>query len=83
MKNIQKTSRHLKIIQGQLSAIEKMILTEDLDCMKMLTQLKATQQSFRSLSQRIAQNVLEECFPGETCLNEGDLKKILDFTFTN
>ncbi len=83
MKNSNETFRHLKIIQGQLSAIEKMILSEKTDCMKMLSQLKATQNSFRSLSQRIAQNTLEKCFPDGTCVKEKDLKKILDFTFSH
>jgi len=83
MKNQEKTSRHLKIIQGQLTGIEKMLTVEEPDCMEILTQLKSVQNSFRSMSQKVAQNMLERSFPKGINMKEKELKKFLDFAFSD
>ncbi|GEM_PF-6770020 len=83
MENQEKTSRHLKIIQGQLTGIKKMLAVTDPDCMEILTQLKSVQNSFRSMSQKVAQNMLEKSFPEGMSMKEKDLKKFLDFAFSD
>jgi len=83
MENQVKTSRHLKIIQGQLTGIEKMLAVTNPDCMEVFTQLKSVQNSFRSMSQKVAQNMLEKSFPEGTTMKEKELKRFLDFAFSD
>ncbi len=73
--------RHVHIISGQLSGIEKMLSQKDPDCIEVLTQLKAIDGSFRSLSGKIAKGMLQKCLLQKKELREKDLQKFLEFAF--
>lgn len=54
--------RKLKIIQGQLSGIIKLIEADDVDCEKVMHQMKAAKNGFQALGGAVAQNYLKKCF---------------------
>ncbi|MCF7812540.1 metal-sensitive transcriptional regulator [Candidatus Gracilibacteria bacterium] len=81
MKSQENFSRHLKIISGQIAGIEKMLAQKDLDCVQVLTQLKAVDGSFRSLSEKVAREMLQKCLSSPQKMREKDLQKFLEFAF--
>jgi len=83
MKSQENFPRHLKIIYGQIEGIEKMLSEKSPDCLQILTQLKAVDGAFRSLSQKIAQSMFQECLSSSKTMKEKDLKKFLEFAFKN
>jgi len=73
----QKTKliKRLRILRGQIEAIEKMIAGSD-DCEKMLTQIKAVRSGLLACTREIIQNKYCSCQKGQVC--NQDVEKILD-----
>lgn len=52
--------RRLKIIQGQIGGVIRMLEAEE-DCHKILTQLKAAKSAFHATGEDIVKTSLKEC----------------------
>ena len=56
----KKAQRRLKIIQGQVGGITKLV-EEERYCLEILTQIAAIQEALRGVSKEIVRNHLETC----------------------
>lgn len=70
-----KLIKRLRILRGQIEAIEKMIDKGD-DCEKMLTQIKAVRSGLLSCTREIIQNKYCSCKKGQVCSK--DVEEILE-----
>jgi len=75
---IKKRSSHrIKIIQGQLRGIEKMI-DEEQYCLDILTQSLAVQKSLRSLNQLLLENHLKTHVAHDMAKGENEREKTIE-----
>ena len=58
---MKKITTRLNIIKGQIGAISRMIESNEKDCFKVLTQLKAVKSALNSASSEIVKSMLKEC----------------------
>lgn len=70
-----KLVKRLRILRGQIEAIEKMLEGGD-DCEKMLTQIKAVRSGLLACTREIIQNKYCTCKKGQVC--NQDVEKILE-----
>ncbi len=71
-----KIIKRLRILRGQIEAIEKM-LEQETECEKMLTQIKAVRSGLLSCTREIIQNKYCTCRgEGQVCTQ--DVEKIMD-----
>ena len=56
----KKAGRRLKIIQGQIGGVAKLV-EEERYCLEILTQIAAVQEALRGVSKEIVRNHLETC----------------------
>ena len=78
----QDLSARLKRIEGQVRGLDKM-LQEDQPCLKVLTQLAATQAALHSISTIVIRNYLENCVTnamasGDTRRKDAVLNELMD-----
>ncbi len=68
----RKALRRLKIIQGQVGGITKLV-EEERYCLEILTQIAAIQEALRGVSKEIVRNHLETCVTDS--IQKGDGKE--------
>lgn len=67
----RKAQRRLKIIQGQVNGIAKLVEDERY-CLDILTQINAVQEALRGVSKEIVRNHLETCVTESIRQGKGD-----------
>ena len=71
-------------VQGQLEAIKKMLSEEDVECMKIMQLLKASNNAIKKFGEAYMSSYLAECIakktPGKDI--ETKLKEIINASFT-
>ena len=63
--------RRLKIIQGQVGGVAKLV-EEERYCLEILTQIAAIQEALRGVSKQIVRNHLETCVTDSIIQGKGD-----------
>lgn len=66
-----KALRRLKIIQGQIGGITKLV-EEERYCIDILTQIAAIQEALRGVSKEVVRNHLETCVTESIKMNNGE-----------
>ena len=66
-----KAQRRLKIIQGQVGGIAKLV-EEERYCLEILTQIAAIQEALRGVSKEIVRNHLETCVTDSIKKGDGE-----------
>lgn len=66
-----KALRRLKIIQGQVGGITKLV-EEERYCIDILTQIAAIQEALRGVSKEVVRNHLETCVTESIKMNKGE-----------
>ena len=79
---VEQMTRRLKIIQGQVAGIIKMIEKEQPDCVQVLTQMKAIKSGFTPLEEILVKASLKKCAlstneKGESEFDEENFDKII------
>ena len=67
----RKALRRLKIIQGQVGGITKLV-EEERYCLEVLTQIAAIQEALRGVSKEIVRNQLETCVTDSVEKGDGE-----------
>ncbi|MDG2166661.1 MAG: metal-sensitive transcriptional regulator [Opitutales bacterium] len=67
----RKALRRLKIIQGQVGGITKLV-EEERYCLEVLTQIAAIQEALRGVSKEIIRNHLETCVTDSVKKGDGE-----------
>ena len=67
----RKALRRLKIIQGQVGGITKLV-EEERYCLEVLTQIAAIQEALRGVSKEIVRNHLETCVTDSVKKGDGE-----------
>ena len=67
----RKALRRLKIIQGQVGGITKLV-EEERYCLEVLTQIAAIQEALRGVSKEIVRNHLETCVNDSVKKGDGE-----------
>jgi len=77
-----KAQRRLKIIQGQVAGIQKLV-EEERYCIDILTQIASVQEALRGVSKEIVRNHLETCVTQAIRENraEEQYKELTDIMF--
>ena len=77
-----KAQRRLKIIQGQVRGIAKLVEDERY-CLEILTQIAAIQEALRGVSKEIVRNHLETCVTDSIIQGKGEehYKELTDIMF--
>ena len=77
-----KAQRRLKIIQGQIGGVAKLV-EEERYCLDILTQVAAIQQALRGVSKEIVRNHLETCVTDSIKKGNGEehYKELIDIMF--
>lgn len=69
---IQPIQKRLRIIQGQVAGLEKMIGDTEIPCTHVLVQLKAVMSGMRAVGNKIVAEALETCLTEESSKNKKD-----------
>lgn len=69
-KKAKMVSRLHRLI-GQIEALERMVEREE-DCVKVLTQMKASQSAFKAVAQIVAQEYVNTCLPKSAQVKDKD-----------
>ena len=71
-RNIQKIQKRLRIIHGQVAALEKMIGEESTPCIEVLVQLKAVMSGIRAVGNNIVAEALDNCITDDSSKEKKD-----------
>jgi len=67
--------QRINIIIGQLEGVKKKLVSKDLDCFALITQLKAIKSGTASLMEAIMSAEFNKCLVNKGSKNKNDLQK--------